>query len=368
MRAPQRRQPAGRRIAAHRWFFPAALALALAAIPLWTAAYAGWSAWPPLASSWHGHEMLFGYAQAVVAGFLLARLGRSELALLLCAWVAARVVAVVPDPGLLLAAAGSLFPLLLAVRAGTLFLPTAKKGSNRLFAPIFMGFLLAEVIYRGGQLGLLPEGERLGLMLAVDLVTLLLVLMGGRIIPAATAGALHRRGQQLRSRSGDAGVSSRCAADPLAGARRGGRRVGTSPRLAYLGYAWLARPALKGIGSLIDRELLIDLQHALTIGGLGTLSLVMILRTSAARRVPAVAAPGLGMIAILITLATLARLAAPFLDGPAGVWAFLAAAALWSIGAAAVLGFISPSRVEARDLTEPTGLPWARVRAAVRQD
>jgi uncharacterized protein involved in response to NO len=117
------------------------------------------------------------YAQAVVAGFLLARLGRSELALPLCAWVAARVVAVVPDPGLLLAAAG-----------------------NRLFAPIFMGFLLAEVIDRGGQLGLLPEGERQGLMLAVDLVTLLLVLMGGRVIPAATAGALHRRGQQLRSR------------------------------------------------------------------------------------------------------------------------------------------------------------------------
>jgi hypothetical protein len=43
------------------------------------------------------------------------------------------------------------------------------------------------------------------------------------------------------------------------------------------------------------------------------------------------------MIAILITLATLARLAAPFLDGPAGVWALLAAAALWIIGAAAVL-------------------------------
>ncbi len=368
MRAPQRRQPAGRRIAAHRWFFPAALALALAAIPLWTAAYAGWSAWPPLASSWHGHEMLFGYAQAVVAGFLLARLGRSELALLLCAWVAARVVAVVPDPGLLLAAAGSLFPLLLAVRAGTLFLPTAKKGSNRLFAPIFMGFLLAEVIYRGGQLGLLPEGERHGLMLAVDLVTLLLVLMGGRIIPAATAGALHRRGQQLRSRVQASLeratlaslmiviVSDLLSLWGVAAAGALGAGVLTALRLArwrtvairdqpalwtlHLGYAWLALGLLaKGIGSLIDRELLIDLQHALTIGGLGTLSLVMILRTSAARRVPAVAAPrALGMIAILITLATLARLAAPFLDGPAGVWAFLAAAALWSIGAAAVLG------------------------------
>ena len=276
MRAPQRRHPAGRRIAAHRWFFPAALALALAAIPLWTAAYAGWSAWPPLASSWHGHEMLFGCAQTVVAGFL-------------------------------------------------------------------------------------------GLMLAVDLVTLLLVLMGGRIIPAATAGALHRRGQQLRSRV-QAGLERATLASlmivivsdllSLWGVAAAGALVAgvlTTLRLArwrtvairdqpalwtlHLGYAWLALGLLaKGIGSLIDRELLIDLQHALTIGGLGTLSQVMILRTSAARRVPAVAAPrALGMIAILITLATLARPAAPFLDGPAGVWALLAAAALWSIGAAAVL-------------------------------
>jgi uncharacterized protein involved in response to NO len=103
--------------------------------------------------------MLFGYALAVVAGFLLARLGRGELALLLGAWMLARVVAVVSEPGLLLAAAGSLFPLLLAVRAVALFLPAAKRGGNRLFAPIFMGFLVAEVIYRGGQIGLLSEAS-----------------------------------------------------------------------------------------------------------------------------------------------------------------------------------------------------------------
>ena len=93
MRAPQRRRAAGRGTAAHRWFFPAALTLALVEIPLWTAAYAGWIAWPPLASDWHGHEMLFGYALAVVAGFLLARIGRTELVTLLGAWILARVVA-----------------------------------------------------------------------------------------------------------------------------------------------------------------------------------------------------------------------------------------------------------------------------------
>jgi uncharacterized protein involved in response to NO len=365
----QKRQPSETRIAAHRWFFPAALALALAEIPLWTAAYAGWAAWPPLGSGWHGHEMLFGYALAVVAGFLFARLEGGALALLLGAWLLARLVALVPEPGLLLAAAGSVFPLLLAVRAAALFLPAAKKGSNRMFAPIFVGFLLAELLYRAGAVGLISEGERLGLTLGVDFVTLLFVLMGGRIIPAATAGTLHRRGQQLQSRVqpnleratlGSLAVvivadllswsAIAAAAALLAGALTAVRlarwrtvAILSQPELwsLHLGYAWLALGLLgKGGAMLIDRAMLIDLQHALTIGGLGTLTMVMILRTSAARAVPSVAVPrSVGLIAIAITLAALARLAAPFLDWPAGAWALLAAAVLWSIGAAAALWF-----------------------------
>ena len=367
MAEAQRRRPAAGRIAAHRWFFPAALALALVAIPLWTAAYTGWSAWPPLASSWHGHEMLFGYALAVVAGFLLARLGRGELALLLGAWLLARLVALVPEPGPWQAAAATLFPLLLAGRVGTLFLPAAKKGSNRMFAPIFIGFLLAELLYQGGRLGLVPDGERLGLVLAVDLVTLLLVLMGGRVIPAATAGALHRRGQRLDNRVQPqlerwalAGLGVMIAADllalwPVAAVAAAAVGMLIAIRLArwrtaairdvpelwslHLGYAWLALGLLaKGAALPIDRALLIDLQHALTIGALGTLSFAMILRTGAARAVPSVAVPrAIGMIALALGLATLARLAAPFLAYPFSPWALIAAAGLWSVAAAATL-------------------------------
>jgi uncharacterized protein involved in response to NO len=151
MQPAQKLRPSDRRLAAHRCFFPAALTLALAVIPLWAAAYVGWSASPPLASAWHGHEMLFGYAPAVVAGFLFARLEGGALALLLGAWLLARLVALVPEPGLLLAAAGSLFPLLLAVRAASLFLPAVKKGSNRMVASVFGGFLLAELLYRAAR-------------------------------------------------------------------------------------------------------------------------------------------------------------------------------------------------------------------------
>jgi uncharacterized protein involved in response to NO len=200
-------------------------------------------------------------------------------------------------------------------------------------------------------------------------VTLLLVLMGGRVIPAATAGALHRRGQQLQSRVQPhleratlGSLVAMIAADLLsmwgiAAAAALVAGILTAIRLArwrtaaildqpelwslHLGYGWLALGLLaKAAATVIDRALLIDLQHALTIGGLGTLSLVMILRTSAARRVPSVAAPrAIGMIAVAVTLAALARLAAPFLDWPAGAWALFAAAALWSVGAAAAFWF-----------------------------
>src|SRR5262249_32320624 len=55
-----------------RPFFLAAAALAVLFIPWWAAAVA-WhlplgSAWPP--ALWHGHEMLFGFIGAGIAGFL----------------------------------------------------------------------------------------------------------------------------------------------------------------------------------------------------------------------------------------------------------------------------------------------------------
>jgi uncharacterized protein involved in response to NO len=107
----------------------------------------------------------------------------------------------------------------------------------------------------------------------------------------------------------------------------------------HLGYAWLALGLLgKGGAMLVDRAMLIDVQHALTIGGLGTLTIVMILRTSAARAVPSVPVPhAVGFIALAITLAALARLAAPLLDWAAGALALFAAAVLWSVGATAAL-------------------------------
>jgi uncharacterized protein involved in response to NO len=59
--------------AGFRPFFLAASIWAALAIPLWLAVFAGQAEVPSALSSpiWHAHEMVFGFATAAVAGFLL---------------------------------------------------------------------------------------------------------------------------------------------------------------------------------------------------------------------------------------------------------------------------------------------------------
>jgi uncharacterized protein involved in response to NO len=100
-----------------RPFFLLAAIFAALAVPLWLAAYMGALALPsPLpAPLWHGHEMLFGYAVAVLAGFLLTATpswsGRRPvrgggLAVLALIWLAGRVAS----------SAGGRFPALAGAR------------------------------------------------------------------------------------------------------------------------------------------------------------------------------------------------------------------------------------------------------------
>ena len=76
--------------------------------------------------AWHGHEMLFGYAFAIVAGFLLTAVRNwtqrdtpsgAALAAIALLWVAGRVLVLTPFV-LTAAVVNALFPLAVAVGIG----------------------------------------------------------------------------------------------------------------------------------------------------------------------------------------------------------------------------------------------------------
>src|SRR5512134_152810 len=99
---PGAAQPAGFALFAlgFRPFYLLAGLYAAFSVPLWALQYAGWL--PDANPLWHAHEMLFGYAFAVIAGFLLTAVrvwsGRPTptglpLAGIAGIWVLARILA-----------------------------------------------------------------------------------------------------------------------------------------------------------------------------------------------------------------------------------------------------------------------------------
>ena len=186
----------GRFARAHRPFFLAACLYAALAVPLWWAEWAGLlpgcGGCDPVAR--HAHEMLMGFAGAVLGGYLFTKVTLPRLLLALAAWAAARIGAwagLGGAPGVIVALA---YPVLLFAFGGWPFLKAAKFGHNMVFAPTIAGFAVAEALYQAGRLGLVEGGERRGILIALDLVALLILVMGGRVIPAAMAG-LVRKGE-----------------------------------------------------------------------------------------------------------------------------------------------------------------------------
>jgi len=142
---------------------------------------------------WHGHEMVFGYVAAVVAGFLLTAVknwtgrqtlnGISLLALSIL-WLAARLLPFFPasipywlvatiDLSFLPALAAAILPLLLKT----------KNYRNLIFIGIILLLTAANIVFHFGAAGVLASGQAYGLYAAVYTILLLISIMGGRVIP-----------------------------------------------------------------------------------------------------------------------------------------------------------------------------------------
>jgi len=183
-----------------RPFYLAAAVFAALAVPAWFAAYSGALALNPAlpAYLWHAHEMVFGFAPAVIVGFLLTAVrtwtglptpSGIGLAALLGLWLAARGL-MLTGPGLPAALADGAF---LLTAAGVLAVPLwrSRNRRNAFVVPLLMllaALTLTHHAALGGHLGAAWAGA--STTVAMDLVALLLTVVGGRIIPNFSANAV----------------------------------------------------------------------------------------------------------------------------------------------------------------------------------
>ncbi len=154
---------------------------------------------------WHGHEMLFGFAGAVITGFMLTavpgwtgarRVAGLPLLVILIVWIAGRMVMWFSAflPALLVAAVDMAhLPLLAVIVARGLILRPAPR--NLIFLAILFILIAANGVFHGEWTGLTEDTASSGLAMALLTITLLVVILGGRVVPSFTRNVMIRKGQ-----------------------------------------------------------------------------------------------------------------------------------------------------------------------------
>jgi len=178
-----------------RPFFIGAGLFALVSIALWLVLYTAKLQTAPdnlSAMQWHAHEMIYGYAVAVICGFLLTAaqnwtgvntLKGSLLAVLFSLWCAARIFMF---PGLGLVKIAALFDLLFMVGLLAAIAYPVLKVKQQRQTPVLIILLLlltGNVLFYLGLFGKLDSGVRLGTDFGLYLVLGLVLFMGRRVIP-----------------------------------------------------------------------------------------------------------------------------------------------------------------------------------------
>ena len=177
-----------------RPFYLLASSFAALSILLWVFQYTGHLPAVYVRSpAWHGHEMLYGYTLAVVAGFLLTAVrnwtGRPTpagwpLIALAVLWVAGRVLVLTPF-AMASAVVNAAFPVAVAVGIGIPIVQSRNR-RNYFFVALLLLLGLAVLAFHLAQLGLLPWPGRANLQVGLDVVLFILAVMGGRVIPMFT--------------------------------------------------------------------------------------------------------------------------------------------------------------------------------------
>jgi uncharacterized protein involved in response to NO len=197
--------PTPSRIPGSTLFFPVAAAYAALVLLASVASMTGVIAmFPGLATpAGHAHEMLFGFALAVVAGNQLGLRTRSLLVLLMALWAIARVAYLFAPQSGLATLANIMFPAWLARHLAPRLLGSAKKWRNRALPVILLAICASAVVVALMAARFTREpavDPHRVLRVAVALFALLLLFMGGRIIAPTVAGQLQRQGTAMPAR------------------------------------------------------------------------------------------------------------------------------------------------------------------------
>lgn len=343
-----------------RPFFLLGAAFGPLAVGLWMLA--------PLPPLWHGHEMVYGFAVAIVCGVLLtalpswtgaAELRGAPLAALAVLWLLGRAamlwseamprtIAAVLDCGLL--------PALCVLLA-----PVLGSGRKRLFLwtlPPLLALAAGNVLFHVALARGSVEDAGWAIRLGLHALAFLFSLYGGLLAPAFTRNYLRARGEPAAAihvplEYATAGVMVLFAGADLAfaapgwvagsallalavqGARalrwRGWRTAG-EPLLwtLHLGYVWfLAMFALRALAELTPAVPQEAWTHAFTLGALGLVMTGLMTRVALRHTGrPLVVAPWMRGAYWLVFAAALLRLAYSVLGQ--GDWVLWASALAWS--------------------------------------
>lgn len=358
---------------AFRPFFLGGAIHAALVVPWWTLVWLGLVAAPAWLAPmlWHGHEMVFGFAAAAIAGFLLTAspvwsggpvLNGRPLAILFGVWVLGRLA---------FAAAGSL-PAWTVALADLVFLPGVAAavvrtlwGSGQIrnygIVAVVLALAAANAVVHVEALGLAPGVARPALRFAVDAVIVLILVVGGRITPAFTQNAFRMRGidRSVRIRPvlnrATIGLAVATALaglvlgrTPVTGAVAVAAGIASAARLSgwqgwstrrdpllwslHLALAWVSLGlVLVGLGDLGAPIPSTAGMHALTAGAIGGAIMAVTTRVALGHTGrPLVLPSGVVGCYVLVHAAAVARVTAPFLAAEAQRALLLASGLAWA--------------------------------------
>ncbi len=332
-----------------RPFYLLAASFAALSVPLWVAIAFGLIVLNPAlpASLWHAHEMIFGFALAVITGFLFTA-GRNwtgrqtprgaTLAAMAALWVAARVLNLT---GPLLAAmvADLLFMTAVLVAMGRVLI--GARNRRNYFVLLVLGALwLASALAHLALAGFLPVAPIKAIHAGVFIVAMLVSVIGGRVVPSFTANTLPGLRQWRTDFIDQAALAVAgaafvlvlidapsaitavvCAVAALLHALRLAGWNGWAARrvpllwILHLSYAWLpvslALLAASQFTALPTNAAI----HALTVGAIGGLIVGMITRTALGHTGQPLVAGRIEIAAyLLVHLAAVTRVAPMLFD------------------------------------------------------